>query len=589
MSVIGSRTRLVVCVLAAVFMVASWHASAGDVTQRFGVRMPMRDGVELSADIWLPAEEGRFPAILIRTPYLKTTARHRYPEYGHYFASRGYVFVVQDVRGRGDSDGEFDFFFGEGDDGYDTIEWIAAQPWSDGRVGMMMGSYSGTLQWLAARERPPHLVCIVPTAPAGRYFDEVPYTGGAFMLGFALPYLNDVSGRISQANNAAMVDWNELLRNRPLLTLDEAFGRKMPLYRKFLEHSILDAYWRRISFNAEDFQKIDLPALTVTGWFDGDQPGALFYWRGMAEHSPARERQFLLIGPWTHSQTYLGGELRINDMEFTGESVIDNKALHLAFFDRYLAQRSEAFDHPRAKVWITGSNRWLELDHYPPAEVEARRLYLHSGGRANTLVGDGSLDWEPPGNEPPDRYIYNPENPVPSDIGDENLAIDHRALERRDDVLVYSTEPLDEELEILGTVFLVLHAASDARDTDFVTHILDVYPDGRAVKLGPREAAVIRARYRNGYKTTELLTPGEPTTFRVELNDIGHTFLPGHRVRIEVTSSASPFINPNQNTGNPVATDTEWTIAHQTVFHDAVRPSHVVLPVMPDGAPDDTD
>jgi putative CocE/NonD family hydrolase len=571
---------------AALCLLFAWQASAGELKNLFGVRMPMRDGVELSADIWMPSEEGRYPAILIRTPYIKTTHRHRFPEYGAFFASHGYAFVVQDVRGRGDSDGDFDFFFGEGEDGYDTIEWIAAQPWSSGRVGMMGGSYWATVQWLAAREKPPHLACIVPTAPSGRYFDEVPYIGGAFMLGPMLPYLNDISGRIAQSVNAAEVDWEGVFKHRPLNTMDQLMGRSMRLYQEFLEHSTLDAYWKRISFTADDFQELDLPALTVTGWFDGDQPGALFYWRGMAEHSRARDSQFLLIGPWTHSQTYLGGELKLNDMEFAPESVVDNKAIHLEFFDCYLKESAATFDHPRARVYLTGSNMWREFDQYPPAQVEYRRLYLRSNGRANSLIGDGGLSWEAPGEEPPDRYTYNPKNPVPSSDDDEELAIDHRSIERRDDVLVYTSEVLDDPLDVIGTVFVKLHASSDALDTDFTANILDVYPDGRAVKLGNRAAGVIRARYRNGYESTELLTPGKVEEYTIELGDIGHSFLLGHRVRIEISSSAYPFVNPNQNTGHPIATDTEWRMAKQTVYHDAERPSHVMLPVMPPGGAD---
>jgi putative CocE/NonD family hydrolase len=516
---------------AALCLLFAWQASAAELKHLFGVRMPMRDGVELSADIWMPSDEGRYPAILIRTPYVKTNQRHRFPEYGAYFASHGYAFVVQDVRGRGDSDGDFDFFFGEGEDGFDTIEWIATQSWSNGRVGMMGASYWGTVQWLAAREKPPHLACIVPTAPAGRYFDEVPYNGGAFMLGWALPYLNDISGQIAQSINAAEGDWEELLQHRPLEDLDELMGREMRLYQEFLEHPTLDAYWKRISFTAEDFRNLDLPALTVTGWFDGDQPGALFYWRGMAEHSRARDSQFLLIGPWTHSQTYLGGELKLNDMEFAPESVVDTKALHLAFFNRYLEGSSTDFDHPRARVYVTGSNRWRELAEYPPAEAGYRRLYLHSSGRANTLIGDGSLSWEAPEEEAPDRYSYDPKNPVPSSVGDEELAIDRRAIERRDDVLVYTTEVLEEPLEVIGTVFVRLHAASDALDTDFTANILDVYPDGRAVKLANKAAGVIRARFRNGYASEELITPGKAEEYTIELGDIGHSFLEGHRIR----------------------------------------------------------
>ncbi|MBI4541087.1 MAG: CocE/NonD family hydrolase [Gemmatimonadetes bacterium] len=550
------------------------------VRQELDVRIPMRDGVELSADVWMPMAPGRYPVILVRTPYLEpnegwaaTAAR---------YAARGYVFVIQDARGRGDSDGTFDFFFADAADGYDTVEWLAPQPWSNGRVGMMGGSYRATVQWLAARERASHLVCMAPQAPAGRYFDELPYIGGAFMMQWALNWINGTSARISQNPNLDGTDWERVFQHRPLLTMDEAMGRRMPLYRDFLTHSTRDAYWDRILFTADDFRKIDVTALTVTGWFDADQPGAIFYWEGMRKYSPARDRQYFISGPWTHGGTRSGGSLSIGELRFSPESVVDMDGLLFRFFESCLKGNPPTFEFPRARVYVSGSNVWRDLDDYPPPQMEYRKLHLHSGGAANTLAGDGRLSWQAPGDEQPDRYMYDPRHPVPSGVGlDGQAGEDQRAVERRDDVLVYSSDVLDEPLEMIGRVFVVVHAASDARDTDFTAKIMDVHPDGRALRLGPKDAGVVRGRYRNGYDREELLRPNEPAQFKIELFDMAHTFLPGHRVRIEVSSSAHPFINPNQNTGNPVATDTEWRVARQTVYHDAQRASHVLLPVMP--------
>ncbi len=551
------------------------------VRSEFGVMAPMRDGVSLTADIWFPEQEGPHPAILVRTPYLRTATlgAFNFPSLGTYFASRGYVLIVQDVRGRGDSDGTFDFFFAEADDGYDTVEWVAEQPWSNGRVCMMGVSYLGTVQWLAARERPPHLVCIAPTAPGGIWFDEAPYNGGAFMMQFALGWANGVSGRISQ-DNAAMVDWEKVLWHRPLLTMDEVMGRRMPMYRDWLENPTINDYWKRILFAPDDFRSMDLPALTVTGWFDGDQPGAMSYWDGMAAHSPARDQQYLVVGPWTHVQTFVGGALEVGEMKFSGESVLDNNAVHLAFFDRYLKGTAEGYDEPRAKVYVTGSNAWREFTAYPPPEARAQRMYLHSGGQANSLVGDGTLSWTAPSQESRDAYTYDPHNPVPSNIGGAAQAVDRRPIQRRDDVLVYTSDVLDAPIDVIGSVTVELHAATDARDTDFTAVISDVYPDGRVVSLGPT-IGVIRARYRNGYEQTELVTPGQVEKYEINLRDIGHTFLPGHRIRIDISSSAYPLYNPNQNTGNPVATDTEWNVAHQIIYHDRNHPSAIVLPVVP--------
>lgn len=550
------------------------------VKRRFDVRMPMRDGIELSADVWLPAAPNRYPVILMRTPYLKTMERLRFTELGEYFASRGYILAVQDVRGRGDSDGTFGFHLVDAEDGYDTVEWLASQLWSNGRVGMMGVSYLGAVQWLAARGRPPHLVCIAPTAPGG--LDVVfNYQGGAFLMGWALPWTNLVSGRIYQDGNTVGVDWNQVYTHRPLLTMDEAMGRLMPLYRDFVEHPDHDPHWEELHFGPEVFEKIDLPALHVAGWFDGDQPAAMHYWRGMAAHSPASEKQYLLLGPWTHEQAFLGGGVRLGEMEFSGDSVVDMRALHLAFFDHYLKGATPSFEFPRARIYVTGDNRWRDFDEYPPAETQVRQLYLHGGGRANSLLGDGRLSWDGPDDEPPDRYTYDPRNPVPSALNGEDLPLDHRPIERRDDVLVYTSDVLAERLEVIGQIVVELYAASDCLDTDFTAKILDVYPDGRAVKLGTLPVGVVRARYRNGDESSEFLNPEKAEQYRIQLFDLAHTFLPGHRVRIEISSSAFPFIAPNQNTGNPIPTDTEWSVAHQTVYHDRDHPSHVTLPIMP--------
>jgi len=550
------------------------------VRTRFDLRIPMRDGVELSADAWMPLEEGRYPTILIRTPYIKADPMFRFPEVAKLFASHGYAILIQDTRGRGDSDGEFDFFHQEGKDGYDTIEWIARQSWSNGKVGMMGVSYLGAVQWLVAFEKPPHLVCIVPTAAPANYFEEAPYHGGAFQMQFALSWLNGTSGRISQTNSSGL-DWERVFKHRPLLTMDEVMGRKMPLYRKWLKHSVLDSYWKQIIFSPDDLPAIDIPALHVTGWFDGDQIGALIYWRGMMKNSPAKDNQYLLIGPWTHVETFMGGDDKQGEMELTKDSIVENMKLHLEFFGHYLKEESPEFDFPRAKIYVTGSNEWRELTEYPPASVKEKRLYFHSRGKANTLLGDGTLSWDLPKNESPDKYAYDPKDPVPDNVDGEIYAVDNRLIEIRKDILVYTSETLKEPIEIIGQTYVELFAASDARDTDFMAKIIDVFPDGRAVNLSPKGRGVIRARYRNGYEREELLTPNKPERFPIKLFDIGHTFLPGHKIRIEILSSAYPAIAPNQNTGNPVATDTEWKIAQQTIYHDSKRPSAVVLPLMP--------
>ena len=536
--------------------------------------IPMRDGVKLAADVWRPEAPGRYPVLLARTPYMRTGLQ--LVQWARYFAERGYVFVAQDTRGRGDSEGTFEFFAGDGPDGYDSIEWLATQPWATGKVGTLGLSYLGTVQWLAAKEQPPHLTCMAPTAPGGRWFDEIPYLGGAFALQWALNWVNGTSGRIAQGNTDA-VDWDRVLAHRPMLTADSVMGRVMPLYRSWLEHPVRGPFWSRMEYQPDDFSKIEIPTLTTTGWYDADQPGSLMYWRGLMAKAPDKSRHFLMIGPWEHVETFQGATTKVGQAEFSAESVVDNKKIHLDFFDWCLKGSSPRFDAPRARIYLTGANGWRTFDSYPPAGAKPTKLFLASGGRANTLSGDGRLEWQPAENSPPDRYPFDPKNPVPASMSDQ--AIDRRRLQERRDVLVYTSPALTEPIEVIGHVTVDLHAATDAFDTDFVAVLTDVLPDGRAIQLGSR-IGIKRARYRNGYDKEELLTPGKIESYRIELFDIAHQFKTGHRIRLEVTSSAAPYYNPNQNTGNPVATDTVWKVARQTIHHDRVRPSAITLPIM---------
>ena len=556
----------------------------------FNQRVPMRDGVELSADVFKPRQAGRYPTLLMRTPYNKGARRGDLPwEFTTYFAQRGYVLSSRT----------------SGDAGTPTansgicspISRMVTTPWnglraSRGRTARSVCggvSYHGAVQWQAAKTRPPSLVCLVSTAAAGDYMDEVGYgAGGIPTLRGDLFWLHNVSGRV----------WREVLLfdlmakghfnpeeefwHRPLMTLDEAaFGTKLKIWRDYLSHPTMDDYWKEIKLQPEDFRNIELPVLHITGWFDGDQPGAMHYWRGMQKHSKARDQQFLVIGPWLHVQTFFGGAESVGELQFGPESVIDPWALRLEFLDHYLKGTTNSYDHPKARLYITGANEWREYDEYPPRQANSLRFYLHSGGNANTLSGDGRLRLDKPGTQPTDGYTFDPKNPVPSSADGKMglFGVDHRPVEAREDVLVYTSEVLDKPIDVVGNVLLELYAASDARDTDFFTKLLDVYPDGRALRLGAPGGA-LRARYRNGFDKERLLTPGKVEKFTIDLEELGHRFLPGHRIRIEVTSSSFPYYAPNQNTGNPVATDIHWNTAHQTIYHNMEYPSALVLSVV---------
>ncbi|MBI5458226.1 CocE/NonD family hydrolase [Methanobacterium sp.] len=604
-----------------------------------GQETSLRDGAKLVSDIWLPQEDGKYPVIMIRTPYGRSAAYMNYTGMGEYFAKEGYVFMVQDVRGKGDSQGTFNFLFQEGQDGYDSIEWAANQSWSNGKVGMMGSSYMGADQWLAAREKPPHLVCIAPTSATGRYMEEIPSIGGVFYMGWTLPWTLANNGNTTDLNTQNR-NWTPIFNHRPLLTADEVTGTQVPLYRQFLEHPTMDDYWKRIQFKDQDFTSINLPTLTTCGWFDTDQPGALFYWNGLKKNSTPAD-QYLIIGPWLTNGTFEPeAQLsQIGDLPVSGAQS-DVYATHLAFFDYYLKNSTSSmvtnssgrnssnissnnsysnvssnnsygnisnstnstsqFNLPRVTVYITGLSKWINLTSYPPEDMNITPLYLNSRGQANTLNGNGFLEWNFNSSIPAnnsnnsalnstssvnsttvsDNYTYDPANPRPVPSG--SFAVNSNSTENRSDILVYTTAPLEEPVMIIGPVAVELYAASDAKDTDFVARVLDVYPNGTVINLGPYESGgSIRARFRQGFDKEVLLEPGKIEKYRIELYDMGHVFLPGHSIRLEVSSSAYPILHPNPNTGNPIATDTQQQVAHQTIYHDSKHPSSVLLPVIP--------
>jgi uncharacterized protein len=531
-----------------------------------------RDGVHLATYIWLPREGTRHSTLLIRSPYglrygpeKDTFKRYRLQAY----VERGYAVVVQDTRATGESQGIFSFYLADGLDGYDTIEWIAKQSWSNGRVGMDGPSYLGAVQWLAARERPPHLQCIAPTAPSGEYFDELPYIGGAFRLEWALPYLSTTVLKLDREQ----VDWQDVFRYRPLDTADAKFLEKLDPYREWLAHPTLDRYWKRLYFGSADFAAIHIPFLTVTGWFDADQPGTLHYWRGM--QATGRSRGSLIIGPWEHTQTYIGGEDEVGAMSFGKNSVIDIQRERIAFFDRCLEGHTNEPAPPRVRVYITGSNEWRSFDQYPPRAIKQVAYYFTSNRGANSRNGDGALVSTRPATVHTDKFVFDPTRPVTYPRG----IADMGPIEGRQDVLVYSSDSLREPLTILGPVTVDLYAATDGRDTDWVVSVADVHPDGTSVGLN-EGGGILRARYRQGYDREILLKPGTVQKYTIKVWDLGHTFLPGHRLRVHVTSSRYPLVNPNQNTGNAVASDVDWRTAKQTIYLGGDRISRILLPVL---------
>ena len=554
------------------------------------IQVPMRDGINLSLDIYLPSRisETGYPTILLRTPYDNTYPYHI--DMAKYFALHEYAYVVQDVRGRCDSEGEWEPYMNEECDGFDTIEWIASQPWCNGKIGMMGGSYKGYVQWAAAREKPPHLKTIVPTAAAGNFMQETPYVNGIPGLWY-LAWLHLVGGKTAQWNISSVVNWKEVYYHLPLMTMDERLGRLSKNWKEVLKHPSIDDYWKTIIFTMDDFKKINLPVLHITGWYDGDQLGALFFYYQMINHSPAAHSQYILIGPWTHAGTRTPNQT-IGDIDFSTKSIIDIKKLHLTWFDYALKGYKSAISKwKQSKYFIMGRNVWKKEDSFwPPKSTNLQSYYLSSIGTANTKDGTGKLTVDIPKTENFDKYLYDPTNPIiiitDWDIYSQDFKdlVDYQDLLKREDILVYKTDPLERNTTIAGNPILEFYASSSCFDTDWFISLTDVHPDGKCISLrtGDFGKGILRARYRNSLEKPELLEPDKVYKYLIELDSMCNEFKIDHRIQVAIMSSAFPIHARNLNTKNEISTGIETKIAENKVFHGRNYPSRLILPIMID-------
>jgi putative CocE/NonD family hydrolase len=578
-----------------------------NLTVEKNVPVPMRDGIVLRADVYRPETPGKYPTLVYRTPYGKDDLLDSgsEPTIGR-AAHAGFAVVVQDVRGRYHSDGEFRPYHQEGKDGFDTIEWAAVQPWSNGRVGTFGLSYPGAVQWLAAMEAPPHLLAIFPamTFATGRHFF---FFGGAFnhdwMRWIEMYIAPDVRlrkglpGATTEKEAAAgwsrlKWQWEYFLPIRDFPVLKEV----APWYYDWLAHPDDSEYWRFADVVAAH-SKIAVPALNFSAWYDSNYGplGATANWSGMRRNGAtevARRGQRLILGPWEHGDPS-ESETKVGELEFGPSMTLDYYGLVIRWHDRWLKGIRNGIDEgPPVRLFVMGENRWRDENEWPLARTVYTPYYLRSGGRANTASGDGRLAMVPPAGgagavgaapatEPPDRYLYDPGRPVVIENFEVMGPYDRSKLQSRQDVLVYTTEALLEDVEVTGPITVHLWAASSAVDTDFCVMLYDVHPDGRAYNLMPNEAGVVRARYRASESAPTLLTPNEPEEFVIDQMVTSNVFKRGHRIRLDVTSSRFPSFDRNPNTGEPFGTSSRMTAARQTVLHDAAHPSRVILPIIP--------
>lgn len=546
-----------------------------EVETRGEVRIVMRDGVELSANLFLPKAEGRFPAILARTPYGKVKVEDGG---GRAFASRGYVYVSQDCRGKGSSGGQWIPFLNERSDGEDTRRWILDQAWCNGRLGTMGGSYLGYTQWISAPDAGESLRAMFTIVPLVDPYDDLARTGGAFQLQVMMGWGSGTAG------NTATRKWTreDWLRALPLCTWDTAIGQTVSFLRDWVAHPLFDAYWEKGSIRGRR-EAITAPMYTAGGWYD-------LYSKSVFDHvnavrlgsrsESARRHQHLLMGPWIHG---INKDRKVGDVDFGEESLVKLDDIQAAWFDHWLKDgQADVETWPPFRIFVMGRNRWRDEQEWPPRRVRYIPHYFHGAGSANTLRGDGRLTTVPPGSEPPDHFVYDPDDPVPTvggcSLGGSAGPRDQTEVEQRGDVLVFTGDALAAELEVTGPIRIILYAASSATDTDWTAKLVDVWPDGRPINLCD---GILRARCRESVDKPTLIEPGKIYRYEIDAWVTSNAFQPGHRVRVEISSSNFPRFDRNPNTGHPFGADAERQKASQTVYHDAEHASHILLPVIP--------
>ena len=564
--------------------------------------MRTRDGVCLRADVYRPDAPGRFPVLLVRTPYDKGAGMALTEK--DYFPPRGYVVVVQDTRGRHGSDGDFYPFVHEARDGYDSVEWAAALPCSDGKVGMVGQSYLGLVQYYAASLRPPHLRVAAPVSGPVTYFENFAYRRGALELGWMLAYFmfmaRDTLARkgiydqhrerldsyVSRPDIPMAPLKREAYRHLPVCEWGERLKDGAPYLDDYLRHWVDGPYWAETDLRPR-MAEFDTPMFHVGSWYDVFQYDTLAMYLGMrdgARSEPVRRAQKLLMGPWAHLMPYSIPTSRgTGEIDFGSEAMIELHALQLRWFDHFLkGVANGVLEEPPVRLFVMGENRWRNENEWPLARTRYTEMFLHSGGRANSLNGDGRLRIERPGDEQADSYVYDPDDPVPTrggtTLGLKAGVFDQREVEQRNDVLVYSGDTLAKDLEVTGPVTTILYAASSAPDTDFTAKLCDVRPDGYVQNI---VEGIVRARFRESLTAPSPIVPERIYEYRLALWATSHLFKAGHRLRLEVSSSNFPRYDRNPNTGHDLFADAELSRAHQRVFHDSRYPSRVVLPVVP--------
>ncbi len=561
----------------------------GAVDLAWGVGIPLRDGVHLNATLYRPKESEATPAIFTLTPYIADT----YHERAIYFAKHGYAYLLVDCRGRGNSEGEFEPFVNEGPDGHDVVEWLADQSWCNGKVAMWGGSYAGFDQWMTLKEFPPHLETIVPAASAHAAID-FPFRKN-ILFPYEIRWLTLTSGLTSnvhlfEENDFWIEKFRELyLQHRPFRELDRVVGNTSSVFQTWMDHPTPDEYWHAMSLTPREYRKIDVPVLTITGHYDGDQPGAMQYYRQHMEHASkrSRDRHYVVIGPWDHHGTRTPNR-EFGGMKFGEASLLDLNRLHKEWYDWTMKDGEKPeFLKERVAYYLMGAEEWRYAKSLDVISKAPMRLYLNSeDGQANGVFRSGRLEEEPPKESDPDHYVYDPLDIRPADLERvhvEAYLTDQRyALNLFGNGLVYHSSPFEEETEITGYIRLAVWISLDVPDTDFVVTLAEIMADGSHLHL---TRDLLRARHRSSLRVEDLVTPGEINLYEFD----GFTFFSrrvakGSRLRLLLQSPNSIFIQKNYNSGGSVVDESEKDArtAHVAVYHDADHLSFLELPVVVD-------
>lgn len=539
--------------------------ACGLLAAQMHVKMPMRDGVRLCANIWRPRGVPRSPVALMRTPYRKPAELS--PGL-RAFVDHGYTVVVQDVRGRYDSGGVFNPFIQERNDGEDTLDWLARQPWCDGRVGMFGGSYAGLTQWRAALTQHPALKAISPAVSGNdEYLDRFYSPGGAFRLAHRLQWMAENL----RPPAYPMPPFDRLVGGLPLRSLDRlATGRIIDFYQEAVDHPFYDDYWRARSTRAQ-LDRVQAAVFFLSGWYDPFAPSDVEAWRLLRKAKrPAR----LVLGPWGHNMTQqMPGE------DFGDDARPATRAMEIAWFDAYVKEQ-HAPPPSRLHAFLMGDDAWFDTDAWPP-RTTPQSFYLAPGGQLNN---------RPPVRPAADELYADPRRPVPSRGGALccNFRLqpwgpaDQSFLDGRDDILRYASPPLAAPLRVLGEIKLQVDVSTDAPDTDFAAKLIDVEPDGDARLLAD---GLLRLRYRQGLERPAPYQPGEVVEITIPVGITGHVFQPGHRVRVDLAGSNFPRFDRNPNTGRDIAGEKELRVAHDRIHLGGRTPSRLVLPVLPARTP----